>query len=358
MSGHAPAAPVDAAVLREAADWLVRLNEADAGPADHEALQRWLAASPRHAQAWQRAEILLADIDRVGRSAGEAAKAAKTALDRPPSAARRRALGQVGKWVCLPVLPTTTWLAWQHLPWAAWSADARTATGEQRQLTLADGTQVLLNTASAINLRFTPQRRLLQLLAGEILVSTAADPATARGAAPRPFIVQTAEGSVRAIGTRFSVRRLVPDPVPDPALGRSGARSRVAVFAGAVELTTTAQSLRLGQGEQAEFGAAGIASRSSADEALDAAWRTGMLIARRMRLADLVAELDRYRPGRLRCHPALAELLVSGAFPLLDSERSLRLLEQTFPLQVRYRSRLHGLWATLEPADPALPEPG
>ena len=39
-----------------------------------------------------------------------------------------------------------------------------------------------------------------------------------------------------------------------------------------------------------------------------------MLLAQDMRLAELVGELGRYRPGVLRCHPGIADLRVSGAF--------------------------------------------
>jgi transmembrane sensor len=65
-----------------------------------------------------------------------------------------------------------------------------------------------------------------------------------------------------------------------------------------------------------------------------------------MRLADLLDELGRYRAGVLRCHPGVAGLTVSGAFPLRDTDASLRLLQETLPVTV---SRLTGYWVTVEP---------
>ncbi|MBA5827920.1 iron dicitrate transport regulator FecR, partial [Escherichia coli] len=73
----------------------------------------------------------------------------------------------------------------------------------------------------------------------------------------------------------------------------------------------------------------------------------GMLVASRMRLADLVAELDRYRRGTLRCAAAVADLRVSGTFPLDDSARVLDTLKATLPIDVAYLTRY---WATVVPA--------
>jgi len=71
-----------------------------------------------------------------------------------------------------------------------------------------------------------------------------------------------------------------------------------------------------------------------------------MLLAQRMRLADLLDELGRYRRGVLRCHASVAALTVSGAFPLRDTDASLRLLQETLPVKI---SSLTGYWVTVEP---------
>jgi transmembrane sensor len=71
-----------------------------------------------------------------------------------------------------------------------------------------------------------------------------------------------------------------------------------------------------------------------------------MLMADRMRLADLAAELERYRGGLVRCAPAVAEVRVSGTFPLRDTNLALNMLASTYPIAVR--KRLNGYWVTLE----------
>lgn len=310
-------AEIDPAILREAADWLMRLHAGDAGPAEWAAVERWRASSPAHGQAWQRAEGLLGDLRRIPGGP------VRAALERPDTR-RRRML----RLLWLPALPAG-WLAWRHLSIAGerW----QTATGEQRRMTLADGTQLLLNTDTGIAVQFDAQTRRIRLLSGEILVTSAPDPSPS----PRPLIVTTADGSVRPIGTRFSVRRTGGDT-----------GSRVAVFEGRVEVESAGLRRQVASGQRVVFHAGGPGLPEAADDAVDEAWANGMIVARRMRLANLVAELDRYRPGLLSCHPDVAALRVSGTFPALDSERSLQLLAASFPVKLRYRTRY---WVTVEP---------
>jgi transmembrane sensor len=75
-------------------------------------------------------------------------------------------------------------------------------------------------------------------------------------------------------------------------------------------------------------------------------WEQGMLLAKEMPLQTVVRELGRYRRGVLRCDPAVADLPVSGAFSLTDTEASLQLLKATFPIHVR---RITPYWVTISP---------
>ena len=159
---------------------------------------------------------------------------------------------------------------------------------EIRALTLPDGTRLTLSTGTAIDLRFDANARLVVLLAGEILVATAPDPA----ATPRPFRVRGRHGTVQALGTRFTVREDDED-------------ARVAVFEGAVEIRPVGApdaAIRLDAGQGSRF------SRYRADPPIPvsedaASWSRGVLVADAWRLDDFLAELGRYRPGLLRCDP-------------------------------------------------------
>ncbi|MNT40898.1 fec operon regulator FecR [compost metagenome] len=70
-----------------------------------------------------------------------------------------------------------------------------------------------------------------------------------------------------------------------------------------------------------------------------------MLVAAHRRLGDFLDELGRYRRGQLNCAPEVAELLISGSYPLADSERILDLLEVALPVRVRRFTRY---WVTVE----------
>ena len=82
-----------------------------------------------------------------------------------------------------------------------------------------------------------------------------------------------------------------------------------------------------------------------ATDANSGAWADGMLVAAHMRLEDFLGELGRYRRGQLHCDPQVANLLLSGSYPLDDSERILDLLEISLPVKVRRFTRY---WVTVQ----------
>lgn len=312
------AAP-DRALLEEAAGWLVRFRSEALSASDHAAFERWRGRSPAHAAAWARAQDMLRSFGQVPPALGAQAL---RGLDRP---GRRQVLRTVAG---LLALGPAAWLAWRELPWREWAADARTAAGEQRRLQLADGTQLILNTATAVDILYTADQRVVWLRAGEILLTTGKDPSPVL----RPFIVRTAQGTVQALGTRFLVRD-------------EGRRVRVAVFEGAVDIGPAGGGAHrvLQAMQQTVFDAGHVAAATDADAA-QASWEHGMLAATNWRLADLVDELARYRRGFLRCDPAVADLRVSGAFPLHDIDAGLRLLEKTLPVRI---SRVTPYWVSV-----------
>jgi transmembrane sensor len=327
MNSQQPAtagASPDPALLSEAADWMMALRYGDNARNGQEAqanFDRWRQQSPAHAEAWARAEALMGMFAQVPAGIG---KNAFHALQQPN---RRRSMGMLG---ALLVAAPAGWLAWRHMPWREWAADVATATGERKSMTLADGSRLVLNTASAVDIVFTAAERRVRLQVGEILVTTHADPSPTY----RPFLVQTPQGTVRAMGTRFSVRRL------------DEGTTRVAVFEDAVEIRAVQGASRvLRAGEQIDFEAGRIGAELPV-EASAALWEQGMLLARNLRLADVVAEMSRYRSGVLRCHPAVADLRVSGAVSLADTDAGLALLARSLPLRIEQTTRY---WVTVAP---------
>jgi transmembrane sensor len=295
--------------LEAAAHWYVQLNDTAAAADERAAWERWLAADAAHRQAWARMQALERRLNGVP---GElVAPTLSSARER-----RRRTLklftlllsaGAVG--ALLPELETG---------WQIARADLRTATGERRRIELADGGTLDINTASAVDIDYDSNLRLLRLLTGEILVQTAAD--------PRPFEVHTAHGAIRALGTRFSVRR-------------EAGETHVAVLEHAVEIRPNdAPVLRLEAGQQAVFSVHGVSLPSPLAPG-EGAWRDGKLIAIDRRLDDFLAELERHRPGKIACAPEVAGLRLSGVFRLHDTDAVLDTIAASLPIKLRHATR-------------------
>ncbi|MFZ4873484.1 FecR family protein [Janthinobacterium sp. Mn2066] len=187
----------------------------------------------------------------------------------------------------------------RQTPWRSWTADYRTGINQRRVVMLADGTELTLNTNSAVNIEYSGQQRRIALLAGEIFIATGKD------ARHRAFFVTTPYGSLQALGTRFTVR-----------LHDSYASAGVLQGAVAVLDDEGGQRLVLHPGEGARYDR--IALHRQALPAYGGAWLNGMLVVRDMRLADFLAELSRYSAHPLGCAPSLAKLRISGSYPLAD----------------------------------------
>ncbi|WP_025109676.1 FecR domain-containing protein [Pseudomonas sp. H1h] len=315
----------DQQALEEAADWLIRLSEGELSDTEQAEWEYWKTSTPERSRAWARAQLLQSKLG------GLPPSLAMSSLDRPSSPERRAALGKLA--MILAILPAG-WGSWKLAESQQWSADYRTAVGQQRELTLADGSKITLNTATAIDVLFDANQRLVHLREGEILVQTATD----NSPMPRPFLVSTRQGRMQALGTRFTVRELE-------------SRTHLAVLEGAVkvELAENRQGtpLIVNAGQRTEFSAHTFGQVSIADRYVGA-WAQGMLMADKMRLADFVDELTRYRRGFVRLDPAIADLRVSGAYPVSDTQRTLNMLAQTYPILVS--GHLNGFWVMLSPA--------
>ncbi|WP_437879813.1 FecR domain-containing protein [Pseudomonas sp. LRF_L74] len=300
-------------ILADAVDWYVRLHDSRVDDSTRAAWQAWCAADRRHAEAWAR-------LEQLQRRLGNAPSGAALTLEN----ARRDRRNAVKT---LALLLGVGAVGWQGYRLSPLSADYATRVSERRQLTLADGTRLDLNTDSRVDILFDASQRLIHLRQGEILVETAKD--------PRPLSVRTAEGDVRALGTRFSVRQVA-------------GVSQVAVAAHAVEVrpNRSSQVVRIDAGQRLSFSADSVGPQQTL--AADAqAWTRGMLVCVDWRLGDVVNELARYRPGYLGCAEQVAELGLSGAFSLDDTDAALASLADSLPIRVR---RMTGYWVRLESA--------
>lgn len=313
-----------AAVKRAAAEWLVELQSDDASEQTRQAWQSWRQARPEHELAWQRIEAFGTRLNVLQPSLAHAA------LTPSRSPARRRAV----KSLAVALFAGTAAVAGERLlPWREWRAEQQTRVGQIRALTLDDGSLLTLNSDSAINIDFTRSERRIHLVSGEIMITTGKD-AGFHGRAARPFLVETTQGRLQALGTRFTVRTI------------DDARSSVAVYEGAVDVRPRRADARIVRaGESVVFSSQELGSTAAASE--DAtAWLQGMLVAEDMPLEEFVAVLARHRRGWLNCDPAVAALKVTGTYPLADTDQVLEMLTRMFPLEIAYVTRY---WVTVQP---------
>lgn len=313
-------------IARAAAEWLVSLSDCGPGeaPDRHAAFAAWKDADPRHAAAAARMEAFIGRVQ--GLRAG-GAKPARAALEATAAPARRGPrLRRAGRALLLAgLLAAPGWLAWQTWPPAVLLADIRTGTAGWESRVLEDGTRIALNGATAVNLRFDPRQRLLELVRGEILVEVAGDPV-------RPFLVKTPHGVMRAVGTRFIVSR------DDSATVLTVLESKVAVqHCLAAPAAGGGEAIIVSAGERIRLTGAGIGRSEAIDvRSIADAWASHRLVVQEQPLPDVLDILARHRPGYLRYdRDALAGFHVSAVLPLDDTDRALQLLLASFPIRVR-----------------------
>ncbi len=308
--------PIDEAVVEQASHWLMLHWNGELDADQQRRFHAWQAADSEHRRAWQRFEQL------QGTLSGVPADMAGAVLRQQPDTHKRQTLKLLG---LLAVAGGAGYLARSRLPWREAMADLRSGAGTPMNQTLVDGSQLSLNSGTAVDIRYSAGERRIRLLSGEILLQSGHDPAR------RPLIVETAAGEIQALGTRFSVYEV-------------DGGSRVALFEGELELRPLkAAATRLYAGQQCWF------STERAGQVIEAdtnaiAWTQGRLVAERMPLGRFIHELSRHRPGVLRCDPAVAGLPLTGVFPLADTDRVLLALQQSLPVEVH---RLTRYWVTV-----------
>lgn len=193
----------------------------------------------------------------------------------------------------------------------------RTAVGETRKVTLADGSTVYLNTDSSIEVALRKNIRLIKLLKGEARFDVAHD-------TTRPFIVEADGTQVRALGTMFSVR-LRTD------------LTELTVIEGVVAVKNGASAIRKiagGRSAAVRSGSIAVTQIDAATVKQRIAWQDGMIEFDGDTLAQAVEEFNRYRTTPMVIgDPAIASLRVGGTFHVNRSNDFVAALESSFGIR-------------------------
>jgi transmembrane sensor len=350
----------------QAAAWLVRREAPEFSAEEKKAFEAWFGADPRHQAAYVRLEAAWRRMDRLNRLRPLDGAVDEDLLSRSPfvrmeefsardttqrsadsdeDRARRELVDEQAehrgvsrhRWgfavagglaVSIIAVVIGFWLAigggseWQ---------DFATDYGARKRIVLDDGSVVHLNTNSAMRVRLTPDYRQVVLERGEALFKVAHD-------ASRPFDVQAAGTTVRAVGTEFSVRvreavetqtgqqdvqvlvkegRVAIDPPREELERTTTLPASVSTLSAGEAVIITAKRLQVEKVAEAEV-----------TKKLD--WTEGRLWFERQRLADVVAEFNRYnRKQMVIADPAIADLRIGGGFEATDPESFMAALEKT-----------------------------
>jgi transmembrane sensor len=346
-------------IAAEAAEWFVRLQDSAREPVLREEFALWLLRSPTHVDEFLAITRLWGDLDPLpdGTFSVEALVAAARAESDSPkivrlddfrhagpgptsaprlaaerSARQRQLLARTAVSVAVLTLGALGFLGFREL---SQPTHIRTAVGEQRTLALADGSLIHVNTDSDLTVELKPHERRLHLWRGEARFEVAKDK-------DRPFLVDTPQATVRAVGTIFNVRAEEDDTAVtvlegrvevvshSEAAGTNEPQDSSPVHGASRPSHLSAARRQLEAGERAAVTTAGTIVPDVGpplDSAL--AWSEQRLVFREEPLADVVAEFNRYQKQKIRiADPGLAALSISGTFTTNDTESLLQYLER------------------------------
>lgn len=266
----------------EACEWVEHFARGRGRRADVAALKQWMARSTAHAEAFDRLSRTWTSLEPVGHKLEAKGLVSRRRLHQTRTATlaqsgipRRAFIGgalAAGAVVMVARPPLDLWPSWPEL-----TADFRTSPGEQRQVTLADQVSIDLNTRSSLALRSAGVEA--QLIAGEAMISSPPH-------MNAPFTLRAADGRIVTTGARFNVRI-------------DGQAVCVTCLAGDVQVEQRTSILSLPVGQQVRYSGRGISQPVTVDPTVVAAWQDGVVVFESTPIADVISEVNRYRPGKI-----------------------------------------------------------
>ena len=330
-----------AEIDQEAAAWVWRLDDGQGSEELRRSFETWLRKDARHRRAFEDMSGLWQSLDHLAEARRDEKVATFVAeqehLTRPAAGKplrRRAVMNRFVPWAMAASLvlsvATVYWLQRDNE-----ALVVATAVGQQRNVKLADGSTVELNTNTIIETKFVRGRRDITMRKGEAMFKVAHD-------AKRPFYVHAGNTVVRAVGTEFNVRmRDQHDVEVIVAEGRVEVDSRDPQPATAARAKQAPLKRTLGVGQRlaAKGTTAPVETISSARLSNTLAWREGAVVFEGETLPLAIAELNRYTDTRLIiADPSLNDLRVGGRFTAGDVEDFLQALTKALPVKTRRAS--------------------
>lgn len=322
---HSRHAPPRAVLDAEAAEWVARLACGPLSAVGHKALEDWQNRSPRHRQAleearrtWDHLGTLPLTADDLGIDLASLPPARRWSL-------RKRPLVHLLAGAIAASLLALVWggsVVYYGIdqPWQVLAADHYTGPGEDRTITLEDGSTVFMGPATALNIEYSGDQRRVRLVSGQALFTAA----PMGPDEPRPFVVAAGHGTARALGTRFMVEH------HDDAV-------EVTVIEHSVQVSSQdpAQAVVLPPEQAVRYTDHAVEPAHPVNLANATAWQRGTLVFDRVPLNHVISELNRYRRGKIiLANDELARHRVSGVFPANRPEEALDMISRTLDARI------------------------
>lgn len=339
MSRRTAGSGFNGQIYEEASEWFVEMRAGDIDSAGKQRFDAWVRKSPEHLRAYLEISELWDDaalVDPDHKASAEAmferaasAGAEVIALSsRPPAPVRRRRMqfAAAATIACMAV-GLALFFGYTDLRQPTYS----TGIGEQRSVVLADGSRVQLNSRTRLKVRFTEHRRQIELLAGQALFNVAKNP-------QRPFVVESGNLAVRAVGTVFDVDRKQSATTVTVLEGRVAVSSLAEPQVqgpGAPQIDVPSPRVFVDAGQQVSTRPNSTTQPVPADVVAATAWTRGSLVLAGSRLADVVEEFNRHNERQLVIGDAsLADMRISGVYASTDPTLLVRFLREQPALRV------------------------
>lgn len=291
-------------IEEQAAQWLARQDGDNWSPALEEALERWKAESTAHRVAYLRL-------------------AASWNTATPPEKRQTSRASNAGYWRIAAGLILAVGAALLiNIGGAAPGTVMETPVGGNQHMALADGSQIVLNTATLLRSKVNSRERTVWLDRGEVYFAIAPDP-------KKPFVVVAGNSRITVLGTRFLVRTqegktevdVVEGRVRVEPLGNAHEKSAMVLTANQRVIAVPGKLIRSSQSE------------AQLENALS--WRERKLVFDQVSLEHAASEFNRYNATKLLIADAEArKVIIGGRFDVDNVQGFSRLLSDGFGLQV------------------------
>ncbi len=311
----------DGHAAEQAASWFARLQGGAATGEDWLAFERWLQASPDHAHAYESLERMWVDLDNAAIVSDLGVRPSRL----PPRAANANLRAWIGAGAALAAsfavaaVGIGLWPGSNLGKGAAPAQTYRTAPGQTRAITLADGTRIRLNAASQITVRLGKDVRRVEMADAEAAFDVTHD-------AKRPFLIAVGDRQVRVVGTEFNLRHREGKVALTVRRGTVEVRPADAL-ASAPTRVTVGQQLAHVEGQP-------LQTLTAAEPEVAFAWTNGQLIYRNQPLSEVAGDLSRRFAIPVRvADPQTAALRFTGVLVTDREADVLRRLEAFAPIR-------------------------